>query len=221
MSYRWLKFWGDLREGMHASWAESIDALHPHPELAHHHRYSATRMRAALGVARQWDSGFMPDESRWMMLAPREFDLWCEAVGLFSLGDHLKRVLSVRAVERLRIRLDRRMLAAIMQSINRLRPDTTGALPLHIPTARELGITAMASACAAQAPAIWSRIRLRLDKDFLEGIEASPFHLVHLPTMAELSALDAALFDASGTRQHAAAPEESPQKWTQSQTLSA
>ena len=221
MSYRWLKFWGDLREGIHTSWLDNIDTQEHASELAYRHEATASALRISLGVAVRWDARVSPDDTKWVTLEEREFDRWCEAVGLLTLGDHLKRVLSVRAVERLKVSLDRPTLAAIMQFINSHRPASNGPLPLHIPTAREMGVRAIAVTCANQAPALWSRLRLRVEKSFYDASTITSDTLVHLPTLEELTLLDTELFD-SNKRRHLLAPSsESHDTWTQTQTLSA
>lgn len=221
MSYRWLKFWGNLREGIHESWLDSIETQEHASELACRHEATASALRTSLSVAARWDAGVSPEGAKWVTLEKREFDRWCEAVGLLTLGDHLKRVMSVRAVERLKVSLDRSTLAAIMQFISSHRPASNGPLPLHIPTARELGVRAIAAACATQAPALWSRLRLRVDKDFAQENKTVSDTLVHLPTLEELGLLDTELFDSNKRRHPLAASSESHDTWTQTQTLSA
>ena len=221
MSYRWLKFWGDLRDGIHRSWIDNIDTPEHSSEFAYRHEATALSLRFSLGVAARWDATVSPEEAKWVTLESREFERWCEAVGLLTLGDHLKLVLSVRAAERLKVSLDRHTLAAIMQFINSHRPANKGPLPLHIPTARELGVRAIASTCANQSPALWSRLRLRVDKSFDDARTIASDMLVHLPTLEELTLLDTELFDSNKRRHSLAASSESHDTWTQTQTLSA
>jgi hypothetical protein len=155
------------------------------------------------------------------MLAPKEFEMWCQSVGLLTLGDHLKRVLSVRAADRLRISLDRRKLVSILQFINDRQPESYAPLPLHIPTADELGLRALATACSRETPALWSRLRLRFDKELLQDIEIRAQGLVHVPTLEELSFLDESLFESTEQIRLNAANHEASPKWTQTPTLSA
>jgi len=223
ISYRWLQFWGDLRQGAHPSWLESLpdfssDQGRP---LAHHHHASAAVIRRDSGVATTLDDGLSPDQAKWALLDTREFSIWCEAVGLLSLGEHLKRVLSVRAAERLQINLERRDLATIMQFANTHCVGHTGPLPLHIPTARSLGERAIAFACVSEAPRLWSRLKLRMDKTLSPAPAANVTPLAYTPSLLDLFELDQAMFERTPRHHAAPSPEEGLDKWTQTQTLSA
>ncbi|MEY3202222.1 MAG: hypothetical protein RIR70_1772 [Pseudomonadota bacterium] len=221
-SYRWLQFWGDVRHGLHSSWRDAFASPNDEPlsAAAHHHHGTALMLRDSLGVSASIDDNLLPEFVKWSLLQGREFDTWCEAVGLLSLGEHLKRVLSVRAAERLQISLDRRELAAILQFINTRDAGETGPLPLHIPTARVLGARAIAAACEQEAPRFWSRLKLRLDKSQAQLSEKDAAPLPYQPTLSDLSKLDLALFERS-QRTIPPRTEESLDKWTQTQTLSA
>ena len=218
MNFRWLQFWGDLRYGLHPSRGADMSVA-PDSQIApliHHQFSSAALQRHALSVATHWDEGFAPEQAKWAVLGQHEFDRWCEAVGLLTLGEHLKRVISVRAIERLKVGLDRNTLASIVQYLNDQRIANTGPLPLDLPTAQELGARALNAACATQYPNLWSRLRLRLGPPY-----TGSGNLVFAPDMKQLAEFDAALFDSHRKGRNREGDQGGEDTWMQTRTLSA
>lgn len=224
MNFRWLQFWGDLRQGLHEEWQEDMSAmLPPRQMLAYHHRASAAALRHRLGVAHAWDTYFTPDQAPWLMLGREDFNRWCEAVGLLTLGEHLKRILSVRAVQRLKVTLDRHTLSMLLTHVQPTSPGASSALPLDLPPAHELGARALGVVVARHFPAVWSRFRLRLDPMVSAHPETAASPLVQVPDIAALLRLDEALFNQTLSGRMAAAeqPEDQEASWIRSRTLSA
>jgi hypothetical protein len=220
MNFHWLQFWGDLQQGLHPSWHPHVPAggRLPHAAWRHRQRASAQQLRRSLQIAERWDDHFSPQHSPWMLLNAPDFARWCEACGLLALGDHLKRLVSVRAVERLQIGLDRRTLGRIVEFIRDHAPATSGPLPLDIPTAARLGAHTLQQVCAPRCPRVWSRLSLRFDRasPLCAGAVPPPF----VPDIETLARFEKRVFPPAGqTPQCEPFPED--HSWTTSRTLSA
>lgn len=223
MNFRWLQFWGDLREGIHPSWQTRLVEIE-HEALrtwAQHHAQSAAALRAKLEISSQWDAGCDVARLKWLVLSDRDFGLWCEAVGLLTLGSHLRRIVSLKTMQRMKVSLGRDALASVVQFSTGLNLPSIKPLPLDLPTARELGERALADALRPVLPRVWSRARLRFPADLEQGGELTNHEPVFQPTFEQLSSLDEILFDGTQRPSRRDETKGANDEWMLRPTLSA
>jgi hypothetical protein len=222
MNFRWLKFWGDLRQGLHPSWLVELfpNDVQTIGRWVQHEVASAKNLRHLLLVENCWDEDLAPEKFGWAMLNNTEFSRWCEALGLITLGPHLNRLISLRSVERLKISLGRQTIAALLDFSNRDKPYSSRPLPLDLPSAERLGQIALMLTCSSAYPQFWSRLRLRFDKSHTTIDPMFTNFLVFTPTAETLKDLDALLFDGPPKSNNQSTVQRD-ETWMQVRTLSA